>query len=167
MNSKKEKEKETKEDLKIKIKNTHTHTLDKVQHTHINNYKNYYDPYIRYQHTNTFLQNTFHILDTLDTKHDKTKHTYNNNITNNYNPYIQSQHTNRSLQTHIPYSKYTPNIQIHPLQNNNHVSKFNSGSAFDLGASGLPYYCTSICVRSCCNWHASCVDSSSKTKQTK
>jgi len=31
------------------------------------------------------------------------------------------------------------------------------GSAFEPGASGLPYYCTSICVRSYCNWRASCV----------
>ena len=29
------------------------------------------------------------------------------------------------------------------------------GSAFEPGASGLPYYCTSICVRSWCNWRAS------------
>ena len=33
------------------------------------------------------------------------------------------------------------------------------GSAFEPRASGLPYYCTSICVRSRCNWCASCVDS--------
>jgi len=33
------------------------------------------------------------------------------------------------------------------------------GSAFERGTSGLPYYYTSICVRSCCNWRASCVDS--------
>jgi len=32
------------------------------------------------------------------------------------------------------------------------------GSAFEPGASGLPYYCASICVRSCCTWRASCVD---------
>jgi len=32
------------------------------------------------------------------------------------------------------------------------------------GASGLPYYCTTICVRSCCNWRASCVDSTIKKK---
>ena len=30
-------------------------------------------------------------------------------------------------------------------------------SAFEPGASGLPYYCTSTCVRSWCNWRASCV----------
>jgi len=38
-------------------------------------------------------------------------------------------------------------------------------SAFELGTSGLPYYCTSICVRSWCNWRAtsSCVDSTTKT----
>ena len=28
-------------------------------------------------------------------------------------------------------------------------------SAFEPGASGLPYYCTSICVHSWCNWRAS------------
>jgi len=41
---------------------------------------------------------------------------------------------------------------------------FHCGSAFEPGASGLPYYCTSICVRSCCNWDASCVDSTTKKK---
>jgi len=37
----------------------------------------------------------------------------------------------------------------------------NCGSAFELGASGLPYYFTlprhTTCVRSCCTWRASCV----------
>jgi len=55
------------------------------------------------------------------------------------------------------------------LQNNNHQTKHknntNCGSAFEPGASGLPYYCASICVRSWCNWCASSVDS--KTKQNK
>jgi len=37
------------------------------------------------------------------------------------------------------------------------------GNPFEPGASRLPYYCTSICVRSWCNLPASCVDS--KTKQ--
>ena len=36
------------------------------------------------------------------------------------------------------------------------------GSAFEPRASGLPYYCASICVRSRCNWCASCVDSTPK-----
>ena len=49
------------------------------------------------------------------------------------------------------------------LQNNNHTTKHknntNSGSAFEPGASGLPYYCTSICVRLGCTRLASCVDS--------
>jgi len=40
----------------------------------------------------------------------------------------------------------------------------NCGSAFEPGASGLPYSCTSICVRSWCNWRASCVDSKPKKK---
>ena len=39
------------------------------------------------------------------------------------------------------------------LQNNNHKTKHKNnndcGSAFEPGASGLPYYCASICVRSC------------------
>ena len=35
----------------------------------------------------------------------------------------------------------------------------NCGSAFEPDASGLPYYCTSICVSSWCTWRASCVDS--------
>jgi len=33
------------------------------------------------------------------------------------------------------------------------------------GSQALPYYCTSICVRSCCNWRASCVDSKPKKKK--
>jgi len=45
------------------------------------------------------------------------------------------------------------------IQNNNHKTKHknntNCGSAFEPGASGPPYYCTSICVRSWCNWRAS------------
>ena len=40
----------------------------------------------------------------------------------------------------------------------------NCQSAFKPGDSGLPYYRTSICVRSCCNWRASCVDSKPKKK---
>jgi len=32
------------------------------------------------------------------------------------------------------------------------------GSAFEPGASGLPYTCISICVHSWCNWRASCVE---------
>ena len=41
----------------------------------------------------------------------------------------------------------TPNILIYPLQNNIHVSKVHCGSAFEPGASGLPYYCTPpVCV---------------------
>jgi len=32
-------------------------------------------------------------------------------------------------------------------------------------ACELPYYCTSICVRSCCNLRASCVDSKTKPNQ--
>ena len=38
------------------------------------------------------------------------------------------------------------------------------GSAFEPGASGLPYYCASICVRSYCNWRANGVDSKPKKK---
>ena len=59
-----------------------------------------------------------------------------------------------------------------PIYNNNHKTKHknnsvtNCGSAFEPGASGLPYYCTSICVRSWGNWRASCVDSKTKNKST-
>ena len=45
------------------------------------------------------------------------------------------------------------------------TSMVHCGSAFEPGASGLPYYCTSICVRSCCNWRASCVDSKPKKRK--
>jgi len=54
------------------------------------------------------------------------------------------------------------------LQNNNHKTKHqnntNCGSAFEPGAAGLPYHCTSICVRSVCSRRASCVDSKPKKK---
>jgi len=40
-----------------------------------------------------------------------------------------------------------------------------SRSAFEPGASGLPYYCTSICVRSWCKWRASCVDAKAGCSQ--
>ena len=55
----------------------------------------------------------------------------------------------------IQISQSTPNIQVHPLQNNFQVSKVHCKSVFNPGASGLPYYCTSICVRSWCNLRAS------------
>jgi len=42
----------------------------------------------------------------------------------------------------IPTPQSTPNIQIHALQNNIHVSKVHCGSAFEPGASGLLHYCT-------------------------
>jgi len=59
----------------------------------------------------------------------------------------------------ISIPQITPNMQIHPLQNNIRVSKVHCGSAFEPGASGLPYYCTSICACSCGTWRASSVDS--------
>jgi len=43
-------------------------------------------------------------------------------------------------------------------------SEVQCGSAFEPGASGLPYYST--CVRSWCNWRASCVGSKPKKKVT-
>jgi len=47
----------------------------------------------------------------------------------------------------IPIPQSIPNIQIHPLENNTHVSKVHCGSAFEPGTSGLPYYCTPpVCV---------------------
>ena len=56
------------------------------------------------------------------------------------------------------------------LQNNNHKTKYKdtttSGSAFEPGGSGLPYRCTTICVRSWCTWRASCV-AKQKQKKTK
>ena len=49
--------------------------------------------------------------------------------------------------TDIPIPQSNPSIQIHPLQNNIHVSKVHCGSAFAPGASGLPYYCKPpLCV---------------------
>ena len=52
------------------------------------------------------------------------------------------------------------------LQNKNYKTKHenntNCVSAFEPGASGLPYYCTFICVRSGCTRRASCVDSKPK-----
>ena len=43
----------------------------------------------------------------------------------------------------------------------------NCRSTSEPGASGLPYYCTSFCVRSCCIWCASCVDSKPKKQEKK
>jgi len=55
------------------------------------------------------------------------------------------------------------------IQNNNHKTKHkcntNCGSTFEPGASGLPYYCTSIFVRFGCTRLASCVDSKPKIKK--
>jgi len=54
------------------------------------------------------------------------------------------------------------------LQNNNHKTKHknntNCGSAFEPGASRLPYYCAFICVRSWCNWRASLLIPNQKNK---
>jgi len=47
----------------------------------------------------------------------------------------------------IPILQSTINLKINPLQNHMHVSKVHCGSAFEPGASGLPYYCTPpVCV---------------------
>ena len=43
-------------------------------------------------------------------------------------------------------------------------SVVHCGSTFEPGAVRLPYYCTSICVRSWCTGLASCVDSKQKQK---
>jgi len=131
--------------------------------THNNNNTNNYETYIHYQHTNTSLHNNIpypiyttkrqHTLKTQKTTHaqntkqDKTKQKNNNDTTNNYNPYNHYQHTHTSLQNNIPQPEYTPNVQMHPLQNNIHVSKDHCGRAFEPGASGLLYYCTPpVCV---------------------
>jgi len=64
----------------------------------------------------------------------------------------------RPLVITIPIPQSTPNIQIHPLQNNIHVSKVHCGSVFEPGASGLPYYYTPpVRVRSRCTWRANCL----------
>jgi len=44
-------------------------------------------------------------------------------------------------------------------------SRVHCGSAFEPGASRLPYYYISICVYSWCNGRASCVDSKPKKKK--
>jgi len=55
------------------------------------------------------------------------------------------------------------------LYNNNHQTKHknntNCGSVFEPGASGPPYYCTSICMRFGCTLRANCVDSKPKKKK--
>ena len=64
----------------------------------------------------------------------------------------------------IPQS--TPNIQIHPLQNNIHESKIHCGSAFEPSASKLPYYCTpSVCVADALGALAVWRQNKNKTKQ--
>jgi len=45
-----------------------------------------------------------------------------------------------------------------------HKNDTNCGSAFEPGASGLPYHCASICVRSWGNWCGSSVDFKPKKK---
>jgi len=122
--------------------------------------KSNHDHYTHYQHTNTSLQTTCHILNTLqqentrsthETRKNKTKQKQNNNNNNTTNnPYIQYQHTNRSLQDNFLHPQYNSNIQIHSLQNNIRVSKVHCGSAFEPGAFVLPYYCTPpVCVPVC------------------
>ena len=101
----------------------------------------------------------------LGLRHPRTTERNILSINNHSNSSIHYQHTNTSLQNNIPHFKYTPNIRIHSLQNNIHVSKVHCRSAFEPGASRLPYYCTSICMRSCCTWRASCVDSKPKKRK--
>ena len=144
-------------------KHIHFKTTFMCPQTHNNNNTNNYETYIHYQHTNTSLHNNIpypiyttkrqHTLKTQKTTHaqntkqDKTKQKNNNDTTNNYNPYNHYQHTHTSLQNNIPQPEYTPNVQMHPLQNNIHVSKDHCGRAFEPGASGLLYYCTPpVCV---------------------
>ena len=47
------------------------------------------------------------------------------------------------------------------------VSRVHCGSAVEPGASGLPYYCTSICARVGCTRFANCVDSKQDSKPKK
>jgi len=44
-------------------------------------------------------------------------------------------------------------------------SMVHCGNTLEQDAFGLPYYCASICVRSCCTWRANCVDSKPKKKK--
>jgi len=48
---------------------------------------------------------------------------------------------------------------------NKHKNNTHCGSALKPGASGLPYYCASICVRSWCDWRATSVDSKPTKKK--
>ena len=82
---------------------------------------------------------------------------------------------NKSVMVHVCFVLFIVCLYICVceclLQNNNHKTKHNNnnncGSAFEPGASRLPYYCTSIYVRSGCTRRASCVDSKPKKKEQK
>jgi len=95
----------------------------------------------------------------------------NNEISKSNITFITIQ--NKSVLVHVCFVLFTVCLYIcvceRLLQNNNHKTKHkndnNCGSAFEVGASGLPYYCVSICVRSWYNWRANCVDSKPKKEQ--
>ena len=78
----------------------------------------------------------------------------NNEISKSNITFITIQ--NKSVLVHVCFVLFTVCLYIcvceRQLQNNNHKTKHkndnNCGSAFEVGASGLPYYCVSICVRS-------------------
>jgi len=135
MNSKKGKEKESKEDTQ-KQRSKHANQKLKNKQTNIQT------PRIHKQ------KHTIHIISLVE-----------------YLGWVfQIQKKNRPLVIiTIPIPQSTPNIQIHPLQNNIHVSKFHCESALEPGVSGLCYYCTSICVHSWCTWRASsCIPNQKK-----
>jgi len=122
MNSKKEKEKRStggEKNQKTKNKDTNTFTnSDTVQRTHTNKY---YDPYIHYQYTNTSLQTTFQILNTLQKRqhtlrtHKTTRpHTLKTQNTTKHNTTI------KTLQM-IPIPSFILNTQIHHLKTTFHI----------------------------------------------
>ena len=117
---------------------------------------------MHYQHTNTSLQTTFHILNVLQQNNTRSRHetkkkklirtiqiitipTFNINI--HFSNFITKSHILNTLLTY----KY-----IH--FNQNHVSRgpLRKCSSIPSDASRLPYYCTPPgCVK--CAWCASCV----------
>jgi len=82
--------------------------------THNNNNTNNYDPYIHYQHTNTSLQTTFHILNTLqkDDTHSKHRREQDNTRSKYKTRQNKTWKIIRMLQI-ITIPTFNLNIQIH------------------------------------------------------
>jgi len=64
----------------------------------------------------------------------------------------------------IPIPQSTINIQIHPLQNNIHRPRSIAGVPSSQALPGASLLLYPTCVRSCCNWRATCVVTKQQNK---